>query len=120
MACDLANPCSPSSISPSAWDGVKDLCKRVGMTEAKVQLVIEDIRDQRAAFKRSSAAMESRMHSNLLKWYANRVENDDTRFSNSKEFAMIVFSIKVTSADIETYFLEPKIHKEYVSCKTSR
>ena len=40
MGCELANPCSPSRISPSAWEAVKDLCERVGMDALRADAVV--------------------------------------------------------------------------------
>ena len=40
MACELANPSSPSRISPSAWGAVKDLCERVGMESPRADAVV--------------------------------------------------------------------------------
>lgn len=44
------------------------------------------------------------MHSNLLKFYADRVRSKDIKFPLANVFAQIVFTIKVVSSDIETHF----------------
>lgn len=41
---------------------------------------VESLRDQRDAYSRCSASTERRMHSNLLKYYADRVATNDIRF----------------------------------------
>ena len=111
MACELANPCSPAGISDSAWDAVKDLCKRAGMSPTKIPYVVDEIKAQRVHYSRSSPAVEYRMQTNLLKFYADRIQSGDRRFPLCNEFAQIVFSIKVSSADIETYFSRTKYVK---------
>ena len=52
MGCELANPCSPSRISESAWDGVKDLCIRFGVSPQQADAVIDDLHAQRDAYDR--------------------------------------------------------------------
>ena len=51
------------------------------------------------------------MKSNLLKFYADRKAANDNGFPMANEFAMVVFSIKISSADIETYFSRHKYQK---------
>ena len=66
---------------------------------------------------RCSEGTERRIHSNLLKLYADRVTTNDRRFPLSSEFTQIVFVVKVSSADIETYFSRTKYMKNLYRSK---
>ena len=46
MAMETINPCAPYKLSPDAWTGVIDLCKRVGMTADQAGAVVRDLKSQ--------------------------------------------------------------------------
>ena len=65
---------------------------------------------------RCSPATERRMNSNLLKFFADRVAAKDFRFPLANKFARVVFTVKITSADIEKWFSKSKYMKKLYRC----
>ena len=47
LAAETINPFAPYRASPCAWEGVKDLCLRVGMTETRADACVEDLKKQK-------------------------------------------------------------------------
>ena len=47
LAVETINPCGPHRTSPVAWEGVRDLCVRVGMTESKAEACVANLQKQK-------------------------------------------------------------------------
>ena len=96
-------------MSPNAWLGVEDLCKRAQMTARQIALTIQDLKDQRQAAVEWHRSKERACESNLLKFYHDRLQDDlaqqvQPKFVHANKFAVLIFSLHLVSASIETYF----------------
>ena len=69
LASETINPCGPGRLSPSSWDGVRDLCKRVNMTERKIEETIKDLKQQRCDAGEWRIKKERKCDSNLLQFH---------------------------------------------------
>ena len=112
LASETISPCAPAEIHPSAWEGVKDLCKRAKLSEAKIREVIRELKEQHEEQVEWDRAERRDYKSNLLRFYRERLKIDrGVRFGNANLFAQIVFSIHYVSSAIETYFSKTKYIK---------
>ena len=125
---ELANPCSPSRVSPIAWTAAKDLMRRSGkFTNVEIDATVENLKAQRKHFGRASVAMEARMSGNLLKFYHDRFKNAQKtgkthNFGQCEEYFKLVASLHVSSSVVESYFSRTKYikskHRSLLSDKT--
>ena len=124
LAMETINPCSPYRVSPDAWLGVKDLCRRVGMDDAFTRTVVRELKLQHVRSAEWSLAEVKECTNNLLKYYHDRLASDlrHNRMSDypaANKFATLVFSLHVASAIIETFFSKTKycknIHRSTLS-----
>lgn len=109
LAAETINPCGPARLSPSAWDGVADLCARAKMSVARTHEVIADLKLQHAEAEDWCRAEVRICKTNLLKFYHDRIHDEmrqdlEPRHPHANLFATIIFSIQFVSACIETYF----------------
>ena len=112
LASETVSPCAPAVISPSAWEGVEDLCKRAKLSVDKIHKVIDELKQQHDAQREWNRADVRDCKSNLLRFYRDRLKTDrGVRFGNANVFAQIVFSIHYVSSCIETFFSKTKYIK---------
>ena len=96
-------------MSKCVWEGVKDLVDRCMPHVVRDQLV-EELRAQQDMAGEWSVSEVKSCTSNLLKFYHDRKESvkripgAKTEYPLAERFAMLVFSIHVSSSIIETYF----------------
>ena len=113
---ETVNPCSPYRVSPDAWTGVLDLCKRVGLDDDHAQRVCRELKDQHSRAGEWNMAEVKSCTNNLLKYYHDRLAADKSKsrepdFPLANTFATLVFSLHLASAVIETYFSKTKYTK---------
>ena len=112
LASETVNPCAPATISPSAWEGVQDLCKRAKLSAERTRHVIEELKLQHEEAAEWNMAETRFCKSNLLRFYRDRLaQGNADRFGNANIFAQIVFSIHYVSSSIETYFSKTRYIK---------
>ena len=112
MACELANPLSPSRISPSAWSMVRDLCNRHGLSDHDINETVRQLKLQRHKHKRCSLSTEACINGNLLRFYGERLKtNKNHPFPMADQYARMVFCLYIASAVIETFFSKSKYTK---------
>ena len=109
LAAETINPCAPARLSPSAWEGVLDLCKRAGLNDGASRQVVLDLKAQHNDTEDWCRSEVRICRSNLLKFYRDRLQNDERQSVEPKYpcanlFATIVFSLQFVSSCIETYF----------------
>ena len=115
LAIETINPCAPASISPSAWEGVRDLVERC-MDGVDWKDVVQELKTQHDEAGDWCMAQVTACTSNLLKYYHDRyqtaVNNQQAhKYPLADEFARLVFSLHLTSSIIETYFSKTKYIK---------
>ena len=113
LAAETINPCAPARLSPSAWDGVVDLCDRADMSVEVTHQVIADLKSQHSEAEDWCRPEVRECKTNLLKFYHDRLENDtrqgiQPRHPFANLFATLIFSIQFVSSRIETYFSKTK------------
>ena len=120
LASETVSPCAPAEISPSAWEGVEDLCKRAKLSADRIHQVIDELKLQHDEQHEWDRADVRHCKSNLLCFYRDRLETDGgVRYGNANVFAQIVFSIHYVSSAIETFFSKTKyIKNKYRSSMT--
>ena len=117
LAAETINPCAPHRLSRSAWIGVKDLCKRVGMSDDKTRRVIKDLKKQHGEAGEWNVAKVKNCTNNLLRFYHDRrafeIKKDPTKSLHpyAEEFARLVFSLHVSSSVVESFFSKTKYTK---------
>ena len=109
LASETINPCMPSRISPSAWEGVKDLCRRVQMDADRIVNTIKELKLQHQSAEEWCRAEVRNCQSNLLKFYHDRLTIDTAEgvqpeYPLANEFATMIFSLHYVSSSVETYF----------------
>ena len=124
LAMETVNPCGPHRLSPDAWEGVRDLCKRVGMSDEREERVVRDLKRQRSGAEDWSLAEVKQCTNNLLRYYHERHATDKRDAKQpahplANNFAVLVFSLHAASAVIETYFSKTRyiksIHRNRLS-----
>ena len=124
LAVETINPCGPHRTSPVAWEGVRDLCVRVGMTESKAEACVANLQKQKDDAGEWNLAETKACTSNLLRFYHDRLMSERDEGANpayplANDFATLVFSLHVASAIIETYFSRTKYAKNIYRSKLS-
>ena len=119
LASETINPCGPSRLSPSAWDGVRDLCTRVRMTEEEVEATVRDLKQQREDAGEWRRRDERQCESNLLRFYHDRHKEDkrqnvEPQYPLANKFAVLIFSLHYVSSSIETFFSKTR----YFNCSS--
>lgn len=109
LAAETINPCAPERLSPSAWEGVEDLCARAHMSVEHTREIIMDLKSQHHESEEWCRAEVKICKTNLLKFYHDRLQSDirqgiDPRHPLANVFATLIFSLQFVSACIETYF----------------
>ena len=72
LACETINPVTPYRTSPEAWVGVMNLCRRVGMTEARAAACVRQIKMQKDQTADWSLPEIKICKTNLLRYYHDR------------------------------------------------
>lgn len=116
MAMETINPCAPYMLSPAAWDGVADLCRRVGMDADRDATVVRELKEQHIGTSNWCLPEVKACTRNVLTWYHDRLAGDkeDKRQPNfplANTFATLVFSLHIASAVIESYFSKTRYCK---------
>lgn len=120
MALELVNPCSPRSVSPNAWEGAKDLMRRAGFNDDKIDDAITQLKRQRRKTSRWSAPEINICTKNCLNYYRQRRKESLGKvktaqvWTDAEDYGRVVFSLHVASAIIETFFSKTK----YIQSKT--
>ena len=108
LAFETANPCQPYRTSPSAWLGVKDLCRRC-IPDASPDEVVKDLKDQKHHAGNFSLAQINICNANVLNYYRQRKVTQarmwtKIKFPLAEKFTLLVFCVHVVSSNVETYF----------------
>lgn len=108
LAFETANPCQPYRTSPSAWLGVKDLCRRC-IPDAAPAAVVKDLQDQKHHADNFNLAQINICNANVLNYYRQRKVTQarmrtKIKFPLAEKFALLVFCVHVVSSNVETYF----------------
>ena len=105
MACETIDPCVPRRIE--AWDGVKEICRRC-LPHLDASEVVKELKLQHLASAEWCKAEISACRTNLLRYYrdrrAQRKREGKSKPSVVETFAMLVFSIHISSSVVEGYF----------------
>jgi hypothetical protein len=109
LAAETINPCAPARLSPSAWEGVANLCVRAQMGVTRTRQVIDDLKIQHTEAEDWCRAELRMCKNNLLKFYRDRLNSEarngiQPRHPFANQFVTLIFSLQFVSAYIETYF----------------
>ena len=112
LAMETINPCSPYKVSPDAWLGVIDLCKRVDMSDARA--CVKDLQAQHETGGEWSMAEVKACNANLLKFYHDRLVFDNKHnklpdYPLANNFATLIISLHIASAIIESFFSKTRV-----------
>ena len=116
LAMETINPCAPYRASCQAWEGVRDLCTRVGMSPEEGVAVVRQLKIQKDRAGDWSLAQVKACTNNLLRFYHSRLASDkqvvrQPDFPLANKFATIIFSLHLASSIIETYFSKTRYAK---------
>ena len=82
LGMETINPCCPYRLSPAAWDGVRDLCRRVGMTDIYTDSVVMDLKRQIGSTASWSLPEVKACTNNLFRFYHDRLKTDKKHHKN--------------------------------------